>query len=106
MSLRDKILKTSNLKNKAHAVPAWDTTVYLKTFSLQDAEDFARSGDSDSDTEFLAKGLILGLLDEKGAPIFSREDINEVVKLDNKVCLELFTAISAHNRVNEDEEKN
>lgn len=95
-SLRDKIFAIDDKARKPVVVPEWNnTTVYVRMLSAAEMNGvLGAKGDLD-----WARLLILGVVDESGAQVFSQEDTDAIGKRCNKAVRTLLDAILDINKL-------
>ncbi|MFZ9066259.1 MAG: hypothetical protein ACO23R_02685 [bacterium] len=60
-------------------VPEWGVKLYARNLTLEDKTKWLRRAENDT-TMYLIYSLIFGLVDEKGEPVFTIEDIASLRK--------------------------
>ena len=83
---KDQILESSDLKNVAVEVPEWGGTVYVRTMTGADRDQFESSmvtvgadGVRKADTSNLrAKLIALTIVDENGTRLFEASDVDRL----------------------------
>jgi hypothetical protein len=96
MLSRDQIFSFDDLPIKEVYVDEWKGSVGIRTFSARDARkltDFA------NDPDFNVKLLILAVCDEKGDPLWTEADAEELSKKPLDVINSIALAIMDHNRL-------
>ena len=107
MSARTAILEAQDIDLKKLPVPEWNTTVYIKSFTNAEAEQFGKLLDDD-DSKLVVKGFILGVCDKDGNPLFTEEDVSALQGKKGKVLARVFNEVVDFNRTDpsEDDKKN
>ena len=83
---KDQILESNDLKNEAVDVPQWGGTVYVRTMTGADRDQFEASmvtvladGTRKADlTNLRAKLVALTIVDENGARLFEASDVDRL----------------------------
>lgn len=99
MELREKILAADDRTFELVEVPEWDVTLGVREIGLQDALRFLSSSDLDGDkltvrAEEVTAVIVAGLVDpETHKPVFSRDDVPELLEKSRSVLMRLYVKI-------------
>jgi hypothetical protein len=100
MSLRDQILSASDAPTTAVQVTEWATTIHLRTMSGTDRESWEVSAFKDGKadmTHFRAKLLARCIVDDKGARVFTDDDIPALSAKSGPVLVRLYDTAAKMN---------
>lgn len=100
MSLtREQILGADDRPKKKVATPEWGGEVYVKTLSAAQREEWEKALVAKADVR--ATMVAFAVCDEKGAALFSRDDVKALAEKSAPIIERIFDAAFALNRVSE-----
>lgn len=103
MSLtREQILALNDAKSECVAVPEWCGDVYVRTFSGADrdrVEAFIVANRDGHPSGFRSLIVALAACDEKGAPLFTKDDVDAIAAKSGVAIDRVFTAAARLNGI-------
>src|SRR4051812_28451543 len=80
MSLRDDILGCKDARLKEMEIPEWDTTIYLRSWTVAERYNWSAlatksDGDPKSAAKCLAMATVYSVADSDGKQVFSEKDV-------------------------------
>jgi hypothetical protein len=110
MLTRDDILKTNDLPIEAVDVPEWGGTVYVRTISGRERDDFEESmltgkgkNRQVNTRNIRAKLCALCLCDVNGVPLFGNEDVDALGQKSAAALDRLFTVATRLNGISKED---
>lgn len=100
----DQILAADDLGLLEVKVKEWGGSVYIRVMSVGELDAYQKEWIGKRETgvdNFRAKFLAKCLCDEKGARLFTDEQVEELAKKSAKVVGRLFDKAAAHNAITE-----
>ncbi len=105
MTLRDRILQSSDLRRERIEVPEWNALLWITMLGLADRLEYERwvAAQPENSDEVVVRLLILTVTDETGALVFTEADVKQLLLKNPDVLLRLGRVAARVNRIGEQE---